>query len=185
MYLEKTKIHTNYLYPTESRSMPVRSMAKALKVGCPKAIEIVSKHMARSVPKGAVLVPMPGASGYADAMLKLVIGMQRYTGSSVSTADILYSAPRASQYQSKKNGVVLTPKDLALQAKKHNFELSRLVLVDNVADTGNTIKAARIALGIDAPAIVYAASIGLFNHSFSHHTVNEHSFVADEYVAAS
>jgi|SRR5699024_1523755 len=155
------RIFASYLYPTTPEPSPVRSIAHGLKHGDAEAINSAARCMATRVHQDAVLVPIPGSEGHADNMLLLAKAIQRHSHYRVVIADILHSAQRLSHYESKKRGKALTVSDLAMATKAHSYSLSRLILIDNVADTGKTIRSARNALGVEAPAIVYAMSADL------------------------
>src|SRR5699024_2366361 len=159
MHLQKSDIHTSYIYPTHDRLTYVRKIAHGLKNGNEDAIRKAACGMAKKIESGSVLVPIPSARGYADATLKLALAISEKTNEKIHVADILFSAPRVSHYLSKKRGIALTIEAMAMHVKAHAIPHNKLILVDNVADTGKTIMAARRALTIDAPALVFAASV--------------------------
>lgn len=165
MYLEKNAIYTSYIYPTHDRSTYVRKIAHGLKKGNEQAIKKAACAMAKNIKAGSVLVPIPSANGYADATLKLALALREVTDEKIHVADILFSAPRMSHYLSKKRGIALSIEAMAMHVKAHAIPHDKLILVDNVADTGKTIMAARKALTVEAPALVFAASVEQVVHN--------------------
>lgn len=88
-----------------------------------------------------VLIPMPGTTGYADYMVKVVAKLCEHNG--LTSVDTLFSSQHASLYDLKKNGVGY--EDLP----KISFHLDSplpsgtiAVILDNVLDTGKTLSQA-------------------------------------------
>lgn len=124
----------------------VRKLAKKIKTRDPQVVEQVAEMMAGLIPEDAVLVPVPSHSGVATDMLDLAEAIAKRTGSEV--ADVLTSAPRASQYQAKKeSGRPLTAADMGLAMIGRLPEGKIPVVIDNVVDSGNTAEACVQALG--------------------------------------
>lgn len=146
-------------YPDPGVQHPVRSTARALKVGDQRALDAAAAEMARLLPAGSSLVPIPSSRGEAGAALQLANRIAALTGAPV--ADILTSAPRASQYETKKQGRALAAEDMPMRLRAGCSVPAHAVLVDNVAGTGETLRAARSALGVHVPGLVYAAVPGL------------------------
>lgn len=124
-----------------------QSIAKLLKVGDKNAIDYAMQKMAPLLSEGKpwVLVPIPGHHGTAQETLLLCQSLSKTTG--IPVYDVLRGYDRISNYEAKKNGTPLTEAQLGLR------QMNRLpagcipVVVDNVADTGVTAKAAVRALG--------------------------------------
>src|SRR5699024_11616299 len=113
MHLQKSDIHTSYIYPTHDRLTYVRKIAHGLKNGNEDAIRKAACGMAIKVESGSVLVPIHSPRGYADATLKLALAISEKTNEKIHVADILFSAPRVSHYLSKKRGIALTIEAMA------------------------------------------------------------------------
>lgn len=125
----------------------VQSLAHKVKTGDAAAIKEAADMMAPLVPSNAVLVPMVGHTGVATDMMQLANAIAENTGRPV--VDALESDPRDSQYESKKEGVVLSAEELGVRMKS-GVEIPdgmMPVVIDNVVGTGNTAMAAVNALG--------------------------------------
>lgn len=125
---------------------PLRSLAHKIKEGKEADIDKAAKLMAPLIPENAVLIPAPSHTGKATDMLKLANAIAKETGSEV--ADILSSAPRASQYDTKKQGgKPIKSKDMGITVSGEIPEGKIPVVIDNVVDSGNTAEACIQALG--------------------------------------
>lgn len=154
-------------YPSaEEPNHPVRLTAHALRRGDKAAIERAAKEMAKGLPWGAVLVPMPDHTGRADATLRLaqaiaVEAKRRAAGLGkkffdVRVVDMLRGKPRERQYLRKKAGEPpLTGAALGLRMVGE-MPKGQLYVVDNVIGTGATMRAAQEALGLPSRPLVYA-----------------------------
>lgn len=154
-----TEILAAHAYPERGRDHPVRSTAHGIKDGDEQALEQAAAEMAALVPAGAVLVPVPGGDGGTARALALAGRIGRYSGSPV--ADILVGVPRASQYAAKKAAIPLAAEQMPMRLRKGCSVPPGALLVDNVAGTGETLRAARLALRRNVPALVYAAESSL------------------------
>jgi predicted amidophosphoribosyltransferase len=124
----------------------LRSMAHKVKNGKAADINKAAKLMAPLIPENAVLIPAPSHTGKVTDMLKLAKAIARQTGSEV--ADILTSAPRESQYDTKKQGnKPIASKDMGISVNGEIPEGKIPVVIDNVVDSGNTAEACIRALG--------------------------------------
>lgn len=142
-------------YPKHDGDHYVRRIAHGMKARNREALREAAESVAAFTPGGAILVPIPGRHGFATTALEFALAIQEQ-GCWVGIGNILYSNPRASQYRAKKHGQCLTVEQLAMRAREHTFDSKSIILIDNVVDTGNTLAAARKALGFDAPAIAFA-----------------------------
>lgn len=124
----------------------VRDLAKKVKTRDPKVIQQVAEMMAPLIPENAVLVPVPSHVGEATDMLDLAKAIAKIKGCEV--ADVLKSAPRESQYQTKKeSGQAITADQMGITVNGNLPEGKIPVVVDNVVDSGNTAEACVKALG--------------------------------------
>jgi hypothetical protein len=137
----------------------VKRVAHAIREGDRAAIRHAAMEMARAVPPGAILVPMPGRSGEAgtSAILASEIAARAEDATVVRA---LESNAHESQYDVKKAGrPALTGEALGMR-KVVGAEIPAgrpVLVVDNVVDTGETMRAALKALGIpQARALVWA-----------------------------
>ncbi len=129
----------------------VQAVAHALKLGRPWALAEASHTLAASVLPGDVLVPAPGRSGTATHTLELATAVQALSGATV--ANVLRGAVRPSQYDRKAAGQPpLAGADFGLWVT-HRPEGQRLWIVDNVADTGETLAACCATLGGGLPLV--------------------------------
>lgn len=149
-------VHT---YPPEGVQHPVRDRARAMKVGDPTAIQAAAQEMAAMVPAGCTLVPVPSSRGDTRASLELAQRIAAIAG--VQVADVLAGQCRRSQYAAKKAGSPMVPDQMPMRLREGSLPPPHPVLVDNVAGTGETLRAARTALGCPAAGLVYAAVPGL------------------------
>lgn len=112
-----------------------------------ESIETAAKLMSPLIPENAVLIPAPSHKGYATDMLTLCNKISEIR-TDLPVANILVSAPRASQYDIKKETGKPLPAD-----KMGIFTLGEVpdgkipVVIDNVVHSGNTAEACIKALG--------------------------------------
>ena len=152
-------IKAAHIYPAENEVSSVRKIAHGIKNFEGEAIAKAAQDISRMLQKNHVLVPVPGASGFAGSSLELAKAISNIK--KVEVADILEGKPRASQYASKKFGAALSAAQMQMAVKTGCTVPSNAILIDNAAGTGETIKAALSALGGNYPAIVYAAEKSL------------------------
>lgn len=123
----------------------VRKLTRALKKSNPYALKIAAESMARAIPEGAVLVPVPGYDGRAGDTFALANEIAKITGSPVVEA--LHGVIREPIYLMKQSGYLPTSEDLGFYKSAPLPENRKVVLIDNVVGTGTTAVAAREALG--------------------------------------
>ena len=120
-------------------------MAHLLKENNKMAIEQVAAKLSNLLPPFCVIVPIPNRCGYARETMELARTLSRYSGAPV--ADVLKGNERESLYDAKKSGRMLTEQELGFK-QVGNLPFYRTpVLLDNVAGTGLTARAAYHALG--------------------------------------
>ncbi len=118
-----------------------RELNHKFKDGDPKAITKMASQMAGNVKPGQVLVPMPDRTGKAGNTLKLAKEIAKITGNPVK--NLLSGNDRESWYETKKKGK--TAPDFGFKVKGKVPE--NTLIIDNVYDTGETMKQAQKALG--------------------------------------
>lgn len=102
-------------------------------------------RMAKMIDQNAVLIPIPNHNGkaYTTEMLCVMIAKEAHC----MVADIMKSDAHESMYNAKKDGRTLTEDELNMQSLcpdlyEHFSGEHKYYLVDNVADTGTTARAA-------------------------------------------
>ena len=151
------------VYPAADEHSHVRDVARGIKLLSSDAVLIAAHQMVSLIPPGSTLVPIPGADGKANNSLLLASAIAQIGGMDV--ADILEGSPRDSQYTCKKLGRGLTAEQMPMMLRAGLSIPDGVVLIDNAAGTGETIRSARMALGGDFPAVVYAAEKKLLEGS--------------------
>ena len=129
-------------------------MAHLLKENNRVAIEQVAAKLSNLLPPFSVIVPIPNRCGYARETLELARILSRYSGAPI--ADVLKGNERESLYEVKKSGRMLTEHDLGFRQVRNLPFYRKPVLLDNVAGTGLTAKAAYHALGNRGEVLTYA-----------------------------
>ena len=110
-----------------------RTMCHKLKSDDSLAVLQVAGELSRLVKPSDVLVPVPGHSGQASYMLAVADRLHELTGCEV--ADVIRGAQRPTWYSAKMNGRQM---DFGLWLEKQ--PRGHIVLLDNVIDTGRTMK---------------------------------------------
>lgn len=139
------------------RTPGLRELARQLKDGHPDALTRSARLLAPLVSPGTVLVPVPSHTGRAGYTLQLARQLARLTGATVS--DCLRSDSRQSSFHLKKSGVTLLAADMGFRLSG-DAPTGRVLLVDNVVASGNTMAAALqllpsarvLALAVDSTA---------------------------------
>lgn len=108
---------------------------------------------AEVVRKGDILVPVPQHEGRAIYTLEIADGIAREVGAKV--CDILRSKARKSLFETKKCGKIYIPRFYKVGNVCGGS--GRIVLIDNVIDTGVTIRSCIWSLGVrNIIALAYA-----------------------------
>lgn len=138
----------------------IRFLCHLIKDGDMDAIDEASIIMAKHVPPGSILVPIPSHNGYSTYTLTLANYIAKRSKSKVM--DILSSPPRERMYNLKFNKGDVESIDLQFSAdsndRKKIGEILRsarnVILIDNVVSSGVTYKQAQEAIkklyGVDA-----------------------------------
>lgn len=100
-----------------------------------QAIAIAASNMARLVPKGSIIVPIPGHHGYATDTLLLAREIARYA--KVECRDILKGKDRESSHHAKLNGSSVNDFGFYLTEEVN----APIVYVDNIIASGATARA--------------------------------------------
>lgn len=129
-------------------------LAHQLKNNDRNAIELVAERLSHLIPPFCVIVPMPNRCGYARETLQLAKALSK--ASHTPIADVLKGNVRESLYNLKKQGRLLTERELGfIQVSPLPFYRTP-ILLDNVASTGTTAKAAFHALGNRGEVLTFA-----------------------------
>lgn len=132
-----------------------------------RATEEAASRIVAAIPdevdgRSMVLVPVPSSSGSTDANLDLAERIAEAIGAEVM--DVLRSKPRSSTRQKKVSGQPqLLARDMPMYLSR--FDADDLAgrdiyLVDNVIDTGATLRAAQVAFGRNVGALALAVTDG-------------------------
>ena len=124
----------------------VREIARQLKKENPYALKLAAESMARAVPDGAVLVPVPSHDGRAKDTLALANEIAAITGSPV--VDALRGGMRPAVYEQKREGYLPSASELGFRAFAPLPAGREVIFIDNVVGTGTTAVAAHEALGL-------------------------------------
>lgn len=133
---------------------PNRIAAHRIKNGVTEAIDEAARSMALLVPKGSVLVPIPGHDGRAEQTKALAMQISRYAA--VPMADVLEGAQRETNYTAKLRGQPLTEEDMGMRQRFTLPQNITPVFIDNVIDTGTTGRAAYHACGNQGIVFAFA-----------------------------
>ena len=144
----------------------MRELAYRIKGADWDAVQEAADRIVAAIPDevdgaSTVLVPIPNSSGSTDANLDLAERIARAIGAEV--LDVLRSSPRASTRQKKVSGAPqLLARDMPMSLRGW-FDISDIadkdiLLVDNVIDTGATLRAAQSALGRRVGALALAVT---------------------------
>ena len=162
-----------YVSPRERPLTPeeadTRRLAYALKVPTDEAIWDCATEMAAMIPSSEeiILSPMPSSTGDLDANRALanrIAGHLKIRGCKVYVRiTVARMHPvESSCARRRKGGIGLAPEEHAMIRVCGPISLAPLYFVDNVVTTGNTMEAARAAMGYGA-GIVFADAASKFN----------------------
>lgn len=140
-----------------------RKIAHLLKDNNHKAIEMVAARLSNMISPFAVIVPIPNRCGYARETLELAKVLSKYSG--VPIADVLKGNQRDSLYEIKKEGGILTEAELGFRQVSPLPFYRKPILLDNVADTGLTAKAAYHAIANRGEVLTFAIGDSLYDRS--------------------
>ena len=146
----------------------LRELAYRIKGADWDAVQEAAERIVAAIPDevdgaSVVLVPIPSSSGSTDANLDLAERIAKSIGAEV--LDVLRSSPRASTRQKKVSGAPqLLARDMPMSLRGW-FDMSDIAdkdifLVDNVIDTGATLRAAQAAFGRRVGALALAVTDG-------------------------
>ncbi len=135
------------------------------------------REYARHLPEKCILIPVPSHSGKATYNRELCNRLRFAAGYSkdVSIVDALICEPHPSLCETKRKGKTTENIEISMSINRNeisHYDLSALsekfdiLLVDNVLDTGKTIRAAADAIGIDCKVITLGYTgndHGIFN----------------------
>lgn len=138
-------------------------MAHLLKENNQRAIDIAAAKLSNLLPPFSIIVPVPNRCGYAKETLLLARALSRVSG--VPVSDVLKGNQRQSLYDVKKSGGMLTEGDLGFKQVSPLPFYRKPVILDNVAATGLTAKAAYHALGNRGEVLTYAIDDTLYDRS--------------------
>ena len=140
-------------------------IAHALKNNNRKAMEQVAAKLSNLISPFSIIVPIPNRCGYARETLELANELSRQSG--VPVADVLKGNERASLYDMKKQGRMLSEAELGFR-KTGSLPFFRTpILLDNVTATGRTAIAAYHALGNRGEVLTYAIDDLILNRAKS------------------
>lgn len=114
------------------------------------------------VDKSCILIPAPQHEGYAVYTKQIAELIAQKSGAAV--ADVIKSTPRKTLYEYKQK--CLKPM-LNFTLMKANWPAARqdedvkMFLIDNVLDTGQTLKACQRAVGVPLTPLVYGVVNGI------------------------
>lgn len=131
------QIASTVYIPLPYRQDGVRDAAHALKAQDAWALQFAARHLAVGLSAGDVLIPVPGHLGDTAVNVALAQAVASLCGAQI--ADILRGTARASQYTARASA--LQPPTVI-----GTIPHGRLWLLDNVAVTGTTLAAAKVAL---------------------------------------
>ncbi len=147
-------IRAPFVYPPNfNADNPVRLVAHGLRAGKAWAVQAAAKSMHQLVTPGATLVPMPSSDGSTSAnflLARAIVAEMGVGGASVAILPLLAGERRPSQYETKKAGRLLTGEELKMRAVASALPEHKVILIDNVVDSGETARAALTAMGQSA-----------------------------------
>lgn len=158
-----------HTFVSMGRYMATRNLCHALKNGNRDAIATAARMMADSVKamangQSCVLIPMPGHRGGTGYTLDLCRQISDLTG--IPTADILTGNRHMSLNYAKRNDVLATGVPVVISLKSP-LPKERVILVDNVLDTGHTAGAAIKAIGRDDTMLAVLSNTVKFKRNFA------------------
>ena len=135
-----------------------RRLAYAIKsTAIPSAdFDTAAREMAALITGPCWLVPIPDRTGNTDANTRLAHAIANHCPAAQIAKAITRTQPIPSQCERHKNGLgPIPPEQHHIARTRKTLTLRQTYLVDNVTTSGNTLQAARDALGFGA-GLVYA-----------------------------
>lgn len=120
-----------------------KALCRKVKEGDVESIELAAQTLSSLIPEGSILVPIPGRFGYATYTLLLAIRTAKKGEFRIENC--LRGEVRDGLCEMKKEGK--KPKEPIFWKKYRPAKRGKIVLIDNVYDTGMTARAAKKALG--------------------------------------
>ena len=156
--LAATTYHTPRNGPLTIQQAEVRRIAYAIKdPACSSQdLDTAGRAMAALISGPCWLVPVPDSRGSTDANARLAHAIANHCPGAQIAKAITRTQPIASQCQRHKHALGPIPPDQHHIARtRKTLTLRQTYFVDNVTTSGNTLQAARDALGFGA-GLVYA-----------------------------
>ena len=132
----------------------IREISHGIKDRDPQALKMMTHFILDDgmIRKGDLIIPAPQHEGKAIYTLQIAEMIADETGAVV--IDILHSKERKTMYEQKLSGTVSAP--LFIADYKNLPKNKRIFFLDNVIDTGATLKAAERAVGRRLTPLVYS-----------------------------
>ena len=144
--------------PLSLAETETRRLAYAIKnISSPLAdFDTAARDMAALIAGPCWLVPIPASTGNTDANARLASHIARYVPGAQMAKAIYRTQPVQSQCTRHKNALgPIPPEQHHLARTRKLLTLRQTYFVDNVTTSGNTLEAARAALGFGA-GLVFA-----------------------------
>ena len=143
--------------PLTPAEADTRRLAYGLKVPTREAIRVAAAELARLIPPRAFLVPIPSSDGTVSVNRRLCLAIARRTCGLYAVA-LGRRAPVESSCVRAKAGLHrLSPRQhQMIRVRELPAGARPVFLVDNVVTSGNTLRAARAALGGRGIGLVFA-----------------------------
>ena len=132
----------------------IREISHGIKDRDPQALQMMTAFILDNdmIRKGDLIIPAPQHEGKAIYTLQIAEMIADETGAIV--IDILHSKERKTMYEQKLSGTVSAP--LFIADYKNLPKNKRIFFLDNVIDTGATLRAAERAVGRRLTPLVYS-----------------------------
>lgn len=145
---EKEPFRQKYMDPV------IREFSHGIKDRDPQALKMMTHFILDNdmIRKGDLIIPAPQHEGKAIYTLQIAEMIADETGAIV--IDILHSKERKTLYEQKLSGTVSAP--LFIADYKNLPKNKRIFFLDNVIDTGATLRAAERAVGRRLTPLVYS-----------------------------
>ena len=145
---EKEPFRQKYMDPV------IREISHGIKDRDPQALKMMTHFILDNdmIRKGDLIIPAPQHEGKAIYTLQIAEMIADETGAVV--IDILHSKERKTMYEQKLSGTVSAP--LFIADYKNLPKDKRIFFLDNVIDTGATLRAAERAVGRRLTPLVYS-----------------------------